>query len=877
MAISLIDAQQSAVSAETTATATINSTDADYVVAYSGGKRAATGMTFNGVAMVASANNSADTAFAQWFYLMSSDLPSTGGSNNAVATYASTVAAANAIVGAIALRGVGQAAPEATASTSSTSASTSAQTMPITTLTDGAWILDVAVANSTTLAPGSTSTGQELLLTLEGATLEVAASRKLVPTAASTDMSWTQTTTSAGTIPFAYAAIALKPNLPPTVALDSPADEAVVNDTTPSLAFTGTDVDGNDITFQVQIADADFAPSLLFSDDFNRADSTSAGVNYDYPGDFALAIASNKGAANSDLDDIYAIYNGALGTNDYEVEVDMNMSAASEYADGSILARYQDVDNYYELQQWIFGGQLILAKVVAGSWTEINHINSGVARNENHTYKLKVQGNVLTVYMDDIEVMQETDNEFASGGAGLWATGHSAATLLFDNFSITGLGPTPIIDAVSGVDAGFVNNDNGGDTNPFTSGDEIGYTVQAGDELSVDTYYWRVRAIDPTGSNEYGAWSATRSFDVTAASTESITKDLKYTVIKAVSAITKALKYTVLKAFTLQKSLRYAINETPTALTKSLQYVVQAAHTLQKSLKYTVTNPVAAVQKSLQYAIVTATTLQKSLQYLVKATPSAIEKSLQYVVIVAKTLQKSLKYTVYVTPATITKALKYTILTTDAITKSLEYVVQATETYAITKDLTYAVLKTRSITKGLVYALKPTYAITKALQYAVRATKSVTKSLRYAVVNPSAITKSLKYTLLTSGLLQKSLRYAVVLAGQGITKSLRYAVRATYAVTKQLKYAVASVGAIQKALKYAVRSGTTVQKQVKYTVVTTGVITKSLHYIIYRHRGARTPLPSDRWVSPIDPVSGTPVASNRQVTELQTQGAKTIL
>lgn len=65
--------------------------------------------------------------------------------------------------------------------------------------------------------------------------------------------------------------------------------------------------------------------------------------------------------------------------------------------------------------------------------------------------------------------------------------------------------------------SGFVNPDNGSDTHPFNSGENIQYTVQAGDALAVDTYHWRVRAKDPSGSNTYGAWSSTRSFDVTSA------------------------------------------------------------------------------------------------------------------------------------------------------------------------------------------------------------------------------------------------------------------------------------------------------------------------------------------------------------------------
>ena len=50
---------------------------------------------------------------------------------------------------------------------------------------------------------------------------------------------------------------------------------------------------------------------------------------------------------------------------------------------------------------------------------------------------------------------------------------------------------------------------------PFESGTATTYTVQSAFTAST-TYYWRVRGIDPTGSNTYGAWATTRSFTTTA-------------------------------------------------------------------------------------------------------------------------------------------------------------------------------------------------------------------------------------------------------------------------------------------------------------------------------------------------------------------------
>jgi hypothetical protein len=74
--------------------------------------------------------------------------------------------------------------------------------------------------------------------------------------------------------------------------------------------------------------------------------------------------------------------------------------------------------------------------------------------------------------------------------------------------------PSTFINQVSTINSGFADITHGSDTHPFPSGDQIGYTVQTGDALANGNYYWRVAAIDPSGTNIYGAWTTTRSFTV---------------------------------------------------------------------------------------------------------------------------------------------------------------------------------------------------------------------------------------------------------------------------------------------------------------------------------------------------------------------------
>jgi hypothetical protein len=72
----------------------------------------------------------------------------------------------------------------------------------------------------------------------------------------------------------------------------------------------------------------------------------------------------------------------------------------------------------------------------------------------------------------------------------------------------------------SSTSAGFVNITSGGDTNPFLSGDTISYTMQSA-LTNGNTYWWRMRAKDPSGGNAYSFWSDPWSFTVDITATTS--------------------------------------------------------------------------------------------------------------------------------------------------------------------------------------------------------------------------------------------------------------------------------------------------------------------------------------------------------------------
>ena len=68
---------------------------------------------------------------------------------------------------------------------------------------------------------------------------------------------------------------------------------------------------------------------------------------------------------------------------------------------------------------------------------------------------------------------------------------------------------------VSGTDTGFVNTASSTDNAPFFENNRVRYQLQGVNSLAdLNTYYWRVRAKDVSGSNEYGDYSTTQSLTV---------------------------------------------------------------------------------------------------------------------------------------------------------------------------------------------------------------------------------------------------------------------------------------------------------------------------------------------------------------------------
>jgi len=293
----------------------------------------------------------------------------------------------------------------------------------------------------------------------------------------------------------------------PSVVLNTPTDLATGVSVTPALLFTGTDAQLNEIGYQVQVDTLSTFESVAGSsvvldshveanrDALTAIDTvTRAGVGQSFtvPTNnyrllsaqwFLLKVTSPTGNA---VAKIYA-HSGTFG--------------ASSVPTGTALATSNTLD----------------VSTLTGSYQLITFTFSGanqITLQSGLKYIVSIEStDILT---GSVSVGRDGSSPSHAGNwsdlqGGVWA---SASTV--DNiFYVNGALLVPLLNKLSATpDPTFTGT---GDPHPWPSGNQVTYTVQAGDTLTASTtYYWRVRGIDPLGSNSYGAFSSTQSFTTAA-------------------------------------------------------------------------------------------------------------------------------------------------------------------------------------------------------------------------------------------------------------------------------------------------------------------------------------------------------------------------
>lgn len=281
-------------------------------------------------------------------------------------------------------------------------------------------------------------------------------------------------------------------NAPPSVVLNSPADASATTDTTPTFDFTGTDPNGDSVRYQVQI------------DTVNTFDGQAGS-----PATFGTTA---KQSSAEDL--IVSAHAYAWKYTAPETGTITKLSLYGKLASGTGTAKMA----LYSVVAGTITDRLAVSSAVSMDTTEQTWdfpLSYAITAGTEYAIAIGEGSGSITInswMVAGLNLNYDTGTTLDATWTqtGSWDAKHAA--------SATYTPSVPLIDVVSGTDPGFANPDNGGDTDPFNSGENIQFTVQAGDALASGQYYWRVRGIDPSGSNTYGAWATTRSFTIEEAS-----------------------------------------------------------------------------------------------------------------------------------------------------------------------------------------------------------------------------------------------------------------------------------------------------------------------------------------------------------------------
>jgi len=290
----------------------------------------------------------------------------------------------------------------------------------------------------------------------------------------------------------------------PTVVLNTPADAGSVSDTTPTLNFTGTDTQGDTVEYELQVATdnaftASGSPALVASyAESNLSDSIQIGAaNADTAGQTFTPSANGK---LTSVKFKLIRYGTPTGNAYVKLYAMTGTYGTTGVPTGAVLATSDALD---------------VSTIPLLTWTLMEINFSGANQYDLVTgtnYALSVDWTDGGDGSNYIEVANDSTTPSHGGNMYELYNGSyypdSGKDLLFYVYAAP-VGSL-VVSALSVSDAGFTAG------HPFASGTPIDYTVQTA--LAVpDTYYWRVRAKDPSGTNTFGSWSATRSFDLAIA------------------------------------------------------------------------------------------------------------------------------------------------------------------------------------------------------------------------------------------------------------------------------------------------------------------------------------------------------------------------
>jgi hypothetical protein len=298
---------------------------------------------------------------------------------------------------------------------------------------------------------------------------------------------WTGTADDATSEYHVFAVAVRNGQASPTVALSSPAADAITADRTPDFATVATDANADATQTQVEIR-------LKAIDQYDLAEGVG-------PGGLSGAVGGSTGVAQSFVGDgriarTVRFILGKVGapTGNFTVNIYglTGTPGSTAVPDGVVYAT-----------------ETIDVSTLPGTAVEIaiTWANAYAPAAGDWTVGIEYSGGDVSNYLEylyDNTVSTHTGN-LALKIAGVW-TQLAIYDLPFGLYDTTAT-PT-LLTKTQGTDAGF------SPTPTQTSGGTTTFTLQDADALADGRYEWRARASDPSGTNAYGAFTAYRSVNI---------------------------------------------------------------------------------------------------------------------------------------------------------------------------------------------------------------------------------------------------------------------------------------------------------------------------------------------------------------------------
>ena len=181
--------------------------------------------------------------------------------------------------------------------------------------------------------------------------------------------------------------------------------------------------------------------TVIYSDDFNRADSTSIGAVYtEQSGGWEIVSNKLKLTSHSAIDDIVS-YDSALGL---VTAADYDVTTVGQFTGGGgggigPMGRYLNNSNFYFIESVPMFDVHDLLKKVSGSYTNIGSYSTTVNENQDYTGKLEMVGTTIKMWIDGTLRATATDSSLTSAGKpGLRGFSLSNGQL-FDSWMVEGI------------------------------------------------------------------------------------------------------------------------------------------------------------------------------------------------------------------------------------------------------------------------------------------------------------------------------------------------------------------------------------------------------------------------------------------------------